>query len=81
MDRHPNFRGSWKKQNIWIHSSLSSGWGLFALVDNLHWEMDRENASLLALLGISVAFNAIEHGVLMGWLAQFLFVGTNLQWF
>ena len=51
---------------------------LVALFHNLCWEKDRGNASLLILLDISVAFNTIDHGVLLDRLSGMRIGGTVL---
>uniref|UniRef100_A0A8D2JHL2 Reverse transcriptase domain-containing protein n=1 Tax=Varanus komodoensis TaxID=61221 RepID=A0A8D2JHL2_VARKO len=54
---------------------------LVALYDDLCREKDRGSASLLVLLDLSVAFNTIDHGILLDRLAGLGVGGTALQWF
>lgn len=54
---------------------------LVALYDYLCWERDRANVFLLTLLDLSVAFNAINHCILLERLSELSFCGTALQWF
>lgn len=44
---------------------------LVSLVDDLRQEMDRDNASLLMLVDLLVAFIAIHHLILLGCLSWF----------
>ncbi|KAF7244356.1 LINE-1 retrotransposable element ORF2 protein [Varanus komodoensis] len=54
---------------------------LVALYDDLCRERDRGSASLLVLLDLSAAFDAIDHGILLDRLAGLGVGGTALQWF
>uniref|UniRef100_A0A803U146 Reverse transcriptase domain-containing protein n=1 Tax=Anolis carolinensis TaxID=28377 RepID=A0A803U146_ANOCA len=53
---------------------------LVALVDDLCRELDRGNVTLLVLLDISVAFDTIDHGILLGRLSGMGLGGTVLSW-
>ena len=68
-----------------FQSGFRPGFGtetaLVALVDDLRRGMDRGSASLLVLLDLSAAFDTIDHGVLLGRLAELGLGGTVLQWF
>lgn len=52
---------------------------LIALVGNRCWEMDKRNVSLLVLLGLSRAFDTINHDVLQTRLSGMGPGGTVLQ--
>ncbi|KAF7246401.1 Matrix metalloproteinase-16 [Varanus komodoensis] len=54
---------------------------LVALYDDLCREKDRGSASLLVLLDFSVAFDTINHGILLDRLAGLGVGGTAMQWF
>ncbi|KAF7240922.1 Craniofacial development protein 2 [Varanus komodoensis] len=54
---------------------------LVALYDDLCREKDRGSTSLLVLLDLSVAFDTIDHGILLDRLAGLGVGGTALQWF
>ncbi|KAF7242518.1 LINE-1 retrotransposable element ORF2 protein [Varanus komodoensis] len=54
---------------------------LVALYDDLCREKDRGSVSLLVLLDHSVAFDTIDHGILLDRLAGLGVGGTALQWF
>ncbi|KAF7246017.1 putative RNA-directed DNA polymerase from transposon BS [Varanus komodoensis] len=54
---------------------------LVALYDDLCREKDRGSASLLALLDLSVAFDTINHGILLDRLVGLGVGGTALRWF
>ncbi|KAF7245550.1 hypothetical protein EYD10_08337 [Varanus komodoensis] len=68
-----------------FQSGFRPGYGtesaLVALYDDLCREKDRGSASLLVLLGLSVAFDTINHGILLDRLAGLGVGGTALQWF
>ncbi|XP_067320839.1 uncharacterized protein [Anolis sagrei] len=53
---------------------------LVALVDDLRRELDRGSVSLLVLLDLSAAFDTVDHGILLGRLAEMGLGGTALQW-
>ncbi|KAF7253994.1 RNA-directed DNA polymerase from mobile element jockey, partial [Varanus komodoensis] len=54
---------------------------LVALYEDLCREKDRGSASLLVLLDLSVAFDTIDHGILLDRLLGLGVGGTTLQWF
>ena len=54
---------------------------LVALYDDLCWERDGGSVTLLILLDLSVAFNTVDHGILLERLADLGVGGTALQWF
>ncbi|KAF7246443.1 Protein NEL [Varanus komodoensis] len=66
-------------------SGFRPGYGtesaLVALYNDLCREKDRGSASLLVLLDLSVAFDTIDHGILLDRLAGLGVGGTALQWF
>ncbi|KAF7248605.1 Phosphatase and actin regulator 1 [Varanus komodoensis] len=68
-----------------FQSGFRPGYGtesaLVALYDDLCREKDRGSASLLVLLDLSVAFDTIDHGILLDRLAGLGVGGTALQWF
>ncbi|KAF7239274.1 Inactive carboxypeptidase-like protein X2 [Varanus komodoensis] len=68
-----------------FQSGFKSGYGtesaLVALYDELCRERDRGSVSLLVLLDLSVAFDTINHGILLDRLAGLGVGGTALQWF
>ncbi|KAF7246247.1 Kappa-type opioid receptor [Varanus komodoensis] len=68
-----------------FQSGFRPGYGtesaLVTLYDDLCRERDRESASLLVLLDLSVAFDTIEHGILLDRLAGLGVGGTALQCF
>ncbi|KAF7237949.1 RNA-directed DNA polymerase from mobile element jockey [Varanus komodoensis] len=68
-----------------FQSSFRPGYGtesaLVGLYDDLCRERDRGSASLLVLLDLSVAFDTINHGILLDRLAGLGVGGTALQWF
>ncbi|KAF7243832.1 Dymeclin [Varanus komodoensis] len=68
-----------------FQSSFRPGYGtesaLVTLYDDLCRERDRGSASLLVLLHLSVAFDTIDHGILLDRLAGLGVGGTALQWF
>ena len=54
---------------------------LVALYDDLLREADSGKISLLVLLDISVAFDTIDHGILLGRLSELGIGGLALAWF
>ncbi|KAF7250970.1 Interleukin-1 receptor accessory protein-like 1, partial [Varanus komodoensis] len=68
-----------------FQSGFRPGYGtesaLVALYDDLCREKDRGSASLLVLLDLSVAFDTIDHSILLDRLAGLGVGGTALQWF
>ncbi|XP_061463050.1 uncharacterized protein LOC133375459 [Rhineura floridana] len=54
---------------------------LVALFDDLCQERDRGSVTLLILLDLSAAFDAIDHGILLERLAELGVGGTAWQWF
>ncbi|KAF7251092.1 putative RNA-directed DNA polymerase from transposon BS [Varanus komodoensis] len=68
-----------------FQSGFRPGYGtesaLVALYDDLCRERDRGSASLLVLLDLSVAFNTIDHGILLDRLKGLGVGGTAWQWF
>uniref|UniRef100_A0A803SZI2 ribonuclease H n=1 Tax=Anolis carolinensis TaxID=28377 RepID=A0A803SZI2_ANOCA len=59
---------------------FSTKTALVALVDDLRRELDRGSVTLLVLLDISVAFDIIDHGILLGRLSGMGLGGIVLQW-
>ena len=53
---------------------------LGALQDDLLREANRGNMSLLVLLDRSVAFDTIDHCILLGWLSELEIDGLTLAW-
>ncbi|KAF7239428.1 Visinin-like protein 1 [Varanus komodoensis] len=68
-----------------FQSGFRPGYGtesaLVALYDDLCRERDRGSASLLVLLDLSVAFDTIDHSILLNRLAGLGVGGTAWQWF
>uniref|UniRef100_A0A803TSP9 Reverse transcriptase domain-containing protein n=1 Tax=Anolis carolinensis TaxID=28377 RepID=A0A803TSP9_ANOCA len=58
----------------------STEMALVTLVDDLRRELDRGSVTLLVLLDISVAFDTIDHGILLGRLSGMGLGGTVLLW-
>ena len=54
---------------------------MVTLPDDLHLSIDRGSVSLLVLLDLSVAFDTIDHGILLERLRGLGIRGTVLRWF
>lgn len=63
-----------------FQSEFSFGYGtetaLVTLMYNLWWKQDQCAVYILALLDLIAAFNAINHGILLGQLWEFGMYGT-----
>lgn len=52
-----------------------------ALVDDLHWETDRGNVTLVILLNLSMFFSTINHGIILDYLSGLWLEETILCYF
>ena len=79
--KHSNFHITIvTKQQSGFRPRHGTEMALVALYDDLLREADRGKISLLVLLDISVAFDTIDHGILLGRLSKLGIGGLVLAW-
>lgn len=65
-----------------FQSGFRSGDGtetaLVGLLDNMHWQMERRNETMLILMHFSAAFDATDHDILLDCLSSLGLGGTIL---
>ncbi len=75
------FRCFLAKSNLALLSGHSTETALLSVVEDLRLVRAASNSSLLILLDLSSAFDAVNHQILLSTLLRKVISGTALQWF
>ena len=71
----PDFQSAYQKP-------YSMATSLITPTNNILWSMERQHITSLSILGLSAAFNTVDHNILLHILEQkFGFCGKALKWF